>query len=54
MNLDLKSKYKMLGFERCWDTYNAMLDTENIVASLAASEIKVQRDITLKATHTKL
>ena len=54
LNLDLKSKHEMLGFERCWDTYIAMLDTEKIVANLAASEIKVQRDITLKATHTKL
>ena len=53
VNLDSRSKYESLGWEKFWDTYVAMLDLEKIAANLAKSgppsgvAVKPVRDICL-------
>ena len=49
VNLDLKSNYEALGFERIWDTYVATLDIDKIIGNLAKAT--PPGDFTTKPIH---
>ena len=51
VNLDLRYKYEMLGFDRLWDTHIAMLDLDKVVANAAKSEAGIPSGVAIKPIH---